>query len=903
MLKDLANSGVLTTRRCGERALLDIISRLLAAERGARFYKCAFQVNPYDYVRQHVPASRYTNETEYNEAIVAALVAAGIEVIAVTDHHNIRSASTLIAAAEAAGIATFPGFELESKEGIHFLAIFERGTPENEVDRILGDCGIHKGDDRCKYSADGLLENQKQWGCIFIAAHAVSAKGLLKVLSGKARAHLWKDENLLAAAIAGPVSSVGVDCRRILENTEPAYKRERPVAIVNSNDLSAPEDASADDVACGIKMTSPSIEAIRQAFLDPSSRIRLSSDQLPEARSEIIGISWEGGFLGGTELRFNDSLNVLIGGKGTGKSSVLESIRYALNVAPMSDDAKESHERHIREVIKPGTKIALVVKSHRPSEQYFLIERTVPNKPVVRDSDGNTVALDPSGLLRNIVLLSQHEIGDLSRNNSRLTELLRQYSRTTDRRDEQEQGLLLDLERNRNELIGKIKESDNLQERLSALPGIEATLERYKSVGLEERLKRKTDLIREEVVINQLQSRIEKAQEVFEGFTGLLPIETHNPTEVESLPNPDLVMQLDEVVIRLSESLKKSVGQVEASFTRTMADFAKVRAQWEARRNEVERDYEQILRSLQKTSIDAEEFVRLRGRREQLLPLQRQLADVRKKILSIEKKRRELVSKVEEEQRQQFKTLEATAKSVSKQLDPVVRITVQYNAERSDFKDELIGLSGRFSKEWIDDLLSRPDLSIGDFVTLLRSKPDDLGTRYGVPPKMSAMLEKKPLEAILKLEEITFGHKTIIELNVGTEDRPEWRGLASLSAGQRATALLMILLLRSDAPLIIDQPEDDLDNRFISDSIVPEIRKSKRARQFIFATHNANMPVLGDAELIVGLLADGDASSGRAEAPRDLQGAIDAEPVRLLVEELLEGGKIAFETRKMKYGF
>jgi ABC-type bacteriocin/lantibiotic exporter with double-glycine peptidase domain len=124
-----------------------------------------------------------------------------------------------------------------------------------------------------------------------------------------------------------------------------------------------------------------------------------------------------------------------------------------------------------------------------------------------------------------------------------------------------------------------------------------------------------------------------------------------------------------------------------------------------------------------------------------------------------------------------------------------------------------------------------------------------------------------------------------------------------LSTGQKATAVLLLLLLESEAPLVVDQPEDDLDNRFISEGVVPKMREEKRRRQFVFATHNANIPVLGDAELIVGMEASGEAARGRANVSRENIGSIDNQRVSILTEELLEGGRTAFEMRRMKYGF
>ena len=81
------------------------------------------------------------------------------------------------------------------------------------------------------------------------------------------------------------------------------------------------------------------------------------------------------------------------------------------------------------------------------------------------------------------------------------------------------------------------------------------------------------------------------------------------------------------------------------------------------------------------------------------------------------------------------------------------------------------------------------------------------------------------------------------------------------------------------------------------------MREEKRRRQFLFATHNANIPVLGDAELILGLSAAGEGESGSAKTVPEYTGSIDARPVRELIQELLEGGEDAFERRRRKYGF
>jgi ABC-type lipoprotein export system ATPase subunit len=156
----------------------------------------------------------------------------------------------------------------------------------------------------------------------------------------------------------------------------------------------------------------------------------------------------------------------------------------------------------------------------------------------------------------------------------------------------------------------------------------------------------------------------------------------------------------------------------------------------------------------------------------------------------------------------------------------------------------------------------------------------------------------------MQIEELELTATTSIELNTAMEgEAATWQRLDHLSTGQKATAVLLLLLLESAAPLVVDQPEDDLDNRFITEGVVPIMRDEKLRRQFVFSTHNANIPVLGDAELILGLGAKGEGKEGQASILPKYMGSIDGQPVRELVEEILEGGKTAFEMRRLKYGF
>ena len=136
-----------------------------------------------------------------------------------------------------------------------------------------------------------------------------------------------------------------------------------------------------------------------------------------------------------------------------------------------------------------------------------------------------------------------------------------------------------------------------------------------------------------------------------------------------------------------------------------------------------------------------------------------------------------------------------------------------------------------------------------------------------------------------------------IELKVGTGEN-DYRGISQISAGQRCTAIFPILLKQQAGPLVVDQPEDNLDNRHIASSIAPVLLDDKRSRQVIFTSHNANLVVLSDPELIVTF--EGNASNGAIEEQGFL--ATPTSPITKHVLDILDGGEQALALRRQKYG-
>ena len=168
----------------------------------------------------------------------------------------------------------------------------------------------------------------------------------------------------------------------------------------------------------------------------------------------------------------------------------------------------------------------------------------------------------------------------------------------------------------------------------------------------------------------------------------------------------------------------------------------------------------------------------------------------------------------------------------------------------------------------------------------IRAGIDTLGGMgWGITPSVATALRQLSSAQLYELETLELTDKVNIELNISHEGKENFRSLSRLSTGQQCTAILHLLLLDNRDPLILDQPEDNLDNAFIADRIVVELREAKLKRQFLFATHNANIPVFGDAEWI-GVFSVLDS---KANMPQEDQGSIDLEKIRVSAADILEG--------------
>ena len=276
---------------------------------GAVFRRCALQVNPHHYGEEFRGQAIEGDARSHAGAIIEKAAGIGVSVLAVTDHNSVSGFPVFQEAAEGRGITVFPGFELSSSDGIHVLCLYPPDADGERLERFLGEFGIREtvpSSDLSSKSFEEVLAMVRIQGGIAVAAHATNKSGLLEVLSGQARIKAWRSKDLLAIQIPGLVDSLPQDVRQIVENKNQDYRRahlageELAMAVVNAKDIARPEDLDDRSATCWIKMSEVSVEGLRQAFLDPGSRIRLNPQEggrlESEEHSELVSLAWKGGF-------------------------------------------------------------------------------------------------------------------------------------------------------------------------------------------------------------------------------------------------------------------------------------------------------------------------------------------------------------------------------------------------------------------------------------------------------------------------------------------------------------------------------------------------------------------------------------------------------------------------------
>ncbi len=863
---------------------------------GARWIRAALQVNPFTYEGRNSPKTFFSDEATYNSALLDKCQEMGISMIAVTDHWCADSAAGLIAAAEDRGIVALPGFEANSSEGIHILVIFEAGTPIATIDAAIGRCGATPG---CNNGTTGepyakIMEHMTAAGALPIPAHVnIGPAGLLTTRSGQPLATMILHEDLHTIGIS-PNAKPAKDQEAVV-NGSGIFERVHPLAVIHADDVMGPRQLRQPGASTWFKVSSCSLDSLKLAVRTPETRVSLDDPQ-SKPQPRIKSVSWVGGYFDGVTVPISSDLTALIGGRGAGKSTVIESIRYALEIQPISAQMVRDHKAIVDQVLNVGTIVRVEVESVAPTLQSYTIQREVPHPPVVLDSAGIRTSLAPADVIGAVEVFGQHELAELSGDSDSIAKLIRRFNGSVGE-DPALEDVRKRLRENREDLRKAEDAKVELEEELAQADRLEEQLDRYKGTDVPGKLRGHEQITLDQAVFTEGMTRIDAVRTLLDQYRKSASLRNLDAVidNIDGTPQMERLSRVKTTLEGLRRALEELGDQAAAEINAAQAEIQAAQVDWEAATRVEREGYGEILRSLADEGLDPGKYI---AAKEKLVSIKAAAPrrDANAKVIQeLLEARNGMLDELRAHETDATERLHEAIRSANNAAGGVVVVKPLPAKDRSNVVN-LIKTKVSGQRTQIVAAVQKPTFSPQALAEAIRAGTEELA-KLGIRGAQASHLLGAGEELARELEELTLSLGVEVLLKI--DGQPEPRSLDQLSKGQRATALLLLLLSASDAPLIIDQPEDDLDNNFIYKGVVRHLRKLKGKRQIIASTHNANVPVLGDAELIVVLENDGD--HGR---PSDSGvGSLDDRTIRSLAENILEGGPAAFNARQHLYGF
>jgi hypothetical protein len=940
---------------------------------GARWWKFDFHT--------HTPAS---SDTPWHKLIGQpnALTAeqwlrrymdAGIDCVAITDHNSgawIDQLKSTYEGMELAGqpgfreLHMFPGVELSVSGGFHLLAVFDKEATTADIDSLLGaveyDGTKGESDGVTRKSPIQVVEAVLAAGGLPIPAHADQAKGLLRL----------QDSQSTKAALDAQTIEQVLKCHGVLAMEVVSRNAAKP-AVYAQRGLSWSEVLGSDCHSfhgqnvpgtsfTWIKMATPSLEGLRLALLDGEGfSVRRSDDtqpfdpfELPEHFIEAIGIS-EARYMGRGQpekLAFSPWFNAVVGGRGTGKSTVVHFLRlgYRRETELMALDAShearrtfESFSKVPRSKAEPGgmqEKTEILITLMRDGVRHRLRWRQDGAGALVEDEINGQWMPSASQIVTPerfpLRLFSQGQIGALAGENQE--PLLAVIDEATDASPqktalEESKRRFMALRAQGRELDGRLKGREQLRVQLD---DVRRKLARFEEAHHAEVLKAFQICARQErEVARQLDAAGEVAARVLQVAEELAPddvpeglFDSQNPQDREALL---VVERLAQAVRDVSKTLRESAIHLQKIAQQERTNLPD--SGWYTAVANSKLKYTSLVDALKAQGVaDPSEYGKLVQERQRL-------EGESARLDSLEKQRQQLSEQTQAQLQQVLSARRALSTQRQKFLHETLANNVYVRIELATYgsdpraiertlREALYVTDDRFDS---DILLLDDDQPSGGAVADLLGASTGLAYQLGLSTPVAPLgVTEQRIEVIKRriekacLGQGDFGGHFNNFLTRAFEKSPEFldhlltwfpedalrieyspkgdgqnfRPIGQASAGQRAAAMLAFLLAHGKEPIVLDQPEDDLDNHLIYDLVVRQIRANKLHRQIAVVTHNPNIVVNGDAEMLHAL----DFRAGQCRVVR--AGSLQDLAMREEVCNVMEGGREAFESRYRRLG-
>ena len=885
---------------------------------------------------------------------------AGVDCVAVTDHNSGEWIDKLKAALDKLGreshadyrpLHLFPGVEITANGGVHILALLDAGRGSADVDAILGAVGYHgergASDVTAKQAPIEVVESIIAASGISILAHVDGPSGAWE-LTGNTLAGLFEVDELFAMEV---LDAGG-------EHPEAYRKRRLEWAEVLGSDSHHP-DGNAGSRFPGshytwVKMAEPSLDGLRLALLDGGAFSIRRSDKhgswdpfaLPTNFIEAIEIG-AARYMGRgqvAKLEFNPWFNALVGGRGTGKSTVVHTLRLAsgrqreLENLDKGSDPRVTFERFNRVPtdrqskggLTESTKIRWTVM--RDGVRYRVSWQQSGGAPTVEEA---SVAGEWKASPAQVVtaarfpmrMFGQGQIAALA--GDRQQALLQVIDDAAGVANLQHK-----LEETRNayyssrarirELDGKLANRDSL---VVEQEDTARKLTRFEEAGHKEILTAYQRCNRQRREIDRQFDATEAIPERIEVFAaelmsddlpdGLFATDSDEAREIAAI-----VDILARAVTAASRELREAAERLRAIVETQREALAK--SAWRAAAEEANGDYEGLVETLRAGGVaDPSEYGRLLQERQRIDSEVERLDSMKEDRDSLVRQTQSRLEGVLEARRAVSNARDAFLETALAQ-NRFVRIRSRtYGEDPRVIERSLREVLGVFDDRFSEDILvtdSENPPTKGSVADLLKKLPEETGKRRPEFERRIECLKHRIVMAACGQGNFGGHFNNYLEreftrkpelldkmltwfpedgLNVEYSrrgDGTDFRPIGQASAGQRSAAMLAFLLAHGEEPLVLDQPEDDLDNHLIYDLVVRQIRENKARRQIIVVTHNPNIVVNGDAEMLHAM----DFVHGQCIVAQS--GSLQESAMREEVCRVIEGGREAFERRYRRLG-
>ncbi len=834
-------------------------------------------------------------ERDFVTRYVATLKRSDIKVGVITNHNKFERDEfmALRKAARKEDIYLMPGVELSVKDGangIHTLVVFHEDWIQNpeKTDFInsflsVTFAGQANYDNLNSRSNHDLLETIReldkfQRDYLLIFAHVEAENGLWGGLKGGRIKELGQSE-LFTLRTTGFQK---VRTRALRDKVKGWLGGWYPAEVEGSDPKAMDEIGRGEKTL--LKIGAFTFEAVQFA-LKPAAE-RVAADEPPrQPHSWLRSIRFEGGILDGKRFELSDQLNCLIGIRGSGKSAVLETLRYALELPCDESVADWKYKQDlVRFALGSGGKV--LVEAEDAQGRIYEVRRILNERadlyfehqlrPGVRITE--TVVKKP-------LFFGQKELVPKGEGFERelIEKLLGARLDTVRRGITVRRQRVLDVLAN----LDKLKDLDAVElEYRTKQKDAEFRLELFRRYGVEEQLRRQVDFNSD---VTHAQRAVEAADafvRAMEAFFNEQEAELSVHARIESRANTNVMNEFNDIFARirqLPERGRQLLAEARRDVHALRAKYGELAGRRDAMKEQfaaIERQLSAQLQQQGSVSVRPDDFVRLNADLHKAKLALEEVTKGKARNTALRDDLAKELKRLSDLWHREFKQIESEIKKLN-DSQAALQIKAEYKGDKGAFLEQLkANVRGSRLRE-------------ATLEGVARQHPDFIGV-YGALDAICAAMGDSG-EVFRKY--FSEARATFLTWQVPNLFRIQYHGkeLRDHSLGQRASALILFILSQRDNDVIlIDQPEDDLDNQTIFEDVIKLVRVLKRDVQFVFATHNANFPVLGDAEQVGACSFAGGHADVRV-------GSIDEPEIQKAIVSIMEGGQEAFARRKEIY--